>query len=62
MIDDVIADADGSDAHYTGITIYPDNEYQKEREYLYLHGICNLNEEQRLKVLRNFSKFKVFWE
>lgn len=59
---DLINDADDLDMHYTGLNIYPDNEYQKEKEYLYQHGVCNLNEEQRLKVLRSFSTMKLFWD
>ncbi|ENP8343891.1 DUF4062 domain-containing protein [Vibrio harveyi] len=46
------------DDGYTGISINPENQYQIENEYQYINGVCNLNEKQRLDLLRTFSKFK----
>lgn len=46
---------------YSVLDVYHSaNELQQEAEYLYKHGLCNLNEEQRLKILRNFSILREF--
>ncbi|WP_323912463.1 DUF4062 domain-containing protein [Aeromonas caviae] len=49
------------DKYYTGLDIEPENKYQREADYLYRNGLCNLNEEQRLNVLKTFSKLKTFF-